>query len=55
MKTYKQIMEGHEKTYLIRLMKNTATHTEAARVANLTRTQLFRLLDKHNITRKNGE
>lgn len=51
MKTLKETTEAVEKKYLIKLLTDTCNHTIAAQVAGVTRVQLFRLLDKHNIPR----
>lgn len=51
MKTLKEYMDVEEKKYLRKLMQTCASNNEAARRANTTRTQLFRLLDKHGLER----
>ena len=51
MKTLKEVVDLAEYKYLTKLMKETSNHSIAASVAGTSRTQLFRLLDKHNIPR----
>lgn len=51
MKTLKEHLDHEEKKYLVGLMKTSKTNTEVARKANTSRTQLFRLLEKHGLER----
>ncbi len=53
MKTLKEHLDHEEKKYLVNLMKSCKTNTEVARKANTTRTQLFRLFEKHGLERLN--
>lgn len=51
MKTLKEVVNATEGRYLRYLMSCNYSHTVAAKLAGVTRVQLFRLLKKHGIDR----